>query len=80
MDVTRKCEFNFSTALTIALGTELMCMIACLRPFLYTQGKKGVWIKLPRQLIGLAEAAVKVMFTLQIRPPCVLYNKTGCVF
>lgn len=31
--------------------------------FLYTQGKKGVWIKLPRQLIGLAEAAVKVLFT-----------------
>nr|VDC91093.1 unnamed protein product [Brassica rapa] len=62
VDVTRKCEFNFSTALTIALGTELMCMIACLRPFLYTQGKKGVWIKLPRQLIGLAEAAVKEGF------------------
>ncbi|CAN7043965.1 nudix hydrolase 2 isoform X1 [Brassica rapa] len=27
-----------------------------------TQGKKGVWIKLPRQLIGLAEAAVKEGF------------------
>ncbi|XP_056844434.1 nudix hydrolase 2 isoform X2 [Raphanus sativus] len=26
------------------------------------QGKKGVWIKLPRQLIGLAEAAVKEGF------------------
>ncbi|KAH0910239.1 hypothetical protein HID58_033560 [Brassica napus] len=27
-------------------------------------GKKGVWIKLPRQLIGLAETAVKVLLLL----------------
>ena len=58
----RETMCYFATTLTIALGPEVTCMIAaCLQTFLYTQGKKGVWIKLPRQLIGLAEAAVKVL-------------------